>query len=317
LARTAVPGEVSRLTVKRTNLNHSPALQVIDLEAVAPENFASGEFARRQWRAKLQLWFALREKRTVLTRRQHSGPLVVQRPFYPEKDGTCHVYLLHPPGGVVGGDELNSEFFVGEAARCLLTTPAATKFYGSGRVETAQKCRIEIAGGAVCEYLPQESIVYDGANTAVATRVDMQADATYVGWDIVCLGRAASKAPFKSGSFTQKLEIIRDGKPVWIERLRLQEGSNLLEAPYALAGKPVFGTMIYAGRIRKVPETGFCSSKNKSNSAISVTQMGDIIVCRYLGHHAEECRQLFTEAWHALRMELHAKGASSPRIWAT
>jgi urease accessory protein len=293
------------------------ASQVTSLEAAAPEIALAGKPARRQWRAELQLWFAPRGNRTSLTRRRHYGPLVVQRPFYPERDGTCHVYLLHPPGGVVGGDALSSAFFVGEKARCLLTTPAATKFYGSGREKTAQKCRIEIAGGAVCEYLPQESIIYDGANTAIETRVEMQADATYVGWDIVCLGRPAAKAPFKSGSFAQKLEIIRDGKPIWIERLKLREGSSLLEAPYALAGKPVFGTMVYAGRLQKKMSDGFCNIGKQANSNISISQMGDIVVCRYLGHHAEECRKLFTRAWHALRMELHAKPASSPRIWAT
>src|SRR5205085_6360717 len=86
------------------------------------------------WQAELRLRFncdapgPLRPGRTRLVERQHRGPLVVQRPFYPEGD-PCHVYLVHPPGGVVGGDALRIDATVDPGAHALITTPAATKFY--------------------------------------------------------------------------------------------------------------------------------------------------------------------------------------------
>ncbi len=94
--------------------------------------------------------------RTRLVERTHTGPLVVQRPFHPEGD-PCHVYLVHPPGGVVGGDELRIDVQVDAGAHALITTPAATKFYRcDGRVSSqTQELR---AAGATLEWLPQENI---------------------------------------------------------------------------------------------------------------------------------------------------------------
>ena len=107
--------------------------------------------------------------RTRLVERRHKGPLVVQRPFWPEGD-PCHVYLVHPPGGVVGGDELRIDAQLDPGAHALITTPAATKFYRcEGRISSqAQELR---AAGATLEWLPQENIFYRGADARTATRV--------------------------------------------------------------------------------------------------------------------------------------------------
>src|SRR5262245_14402851 len=114
------------------------------------------------WLASLDLEFARSGSRTVLARRSHVGPLIVQRPFYPEGD-VCHVYLVHPPGGVVGGDTLELRARVHDGAHALITTPAATKFYRSeGRM--ARQVQDIALDAAIFEWLPQETILFADAH---------------------------------------------------------------------------------------------------------------------------------------------------------
>ena len=86
----------------------------------------------KSWQARLELSFQLSGGRTILARRQHVGPLIVQRPFYPEGPEVCHTYLLHPPAGIAAGDRIEAAVSVEEGAHVLLTTPGAAKWYRSG-----------------------------------------------------------------------------------------------------------------------------------------------------------------------------------------
>ncbi len=268
------------------------------------------------WLAELELWFAPSAGKTRLVRRRHLGPLVVQRPFHPEKDGTCHVYLLHPPGGVAGGDRLDLRFYVDAGARALLTTPGATKFYRSEYSAGAQSTQIDVGAGAVCEYLPQETIVFDGGDARMETRVSLAPDATYVGWDFLCLGRPAAGERFEAGRLSQRIEIRRDGRPIWFERLELHGNSLLMKAAYSLAGQPTWGTMIYAGVVAEDAAEQVRAAIGES-AVFSVSQLDDVVVCRYLGPRVGDGKALFARAWNVLRTLGQGKPADTPRIWAT
>ncbi|MCP4564448.1 MAG: urease accessory protein UreD [Bosea sp.] len=270
------------------------------------------------WLAELELWFALSAGKTRLVRRRHLGPLVVQRPFHPEKDGTCHVYLLHPPGGVAGGDRLDLRFHLDAGARALLTTPGATKFYRSEHGAGAQSAAVAVGAGAVCEYLPQETIVFDGADARIETKVLLASDATYVGWDFLCLGRPAAGERFETGRLSQRIEIVRDGRPVWFERLELQGDSPLMQAAFALAGQPTWGTMIYAGAVAdEAAERVRAAIGDAGDGVFSVSQLEEAVVCRYLGPRVGDGKALFARAWNVLRSLGQGKAADRPRIWAT
>ena len=135
------------------------------------------ETPKKRWRAHLELRFERRQKSTVLTHRKHVGPLLVQRPFYPEQDGTCHVYLVHPPGGVVGGDELRIDVDVRESSQCLITTPAASKFYRSSGQVAEQTANLSVAPTGRLEWLPQETILFEGAKVTQAATVSLADEA--------------------------------------------------------------------------------------------------------------------------------------------
>lgn len=270
------------------------------------------------WHAELELWFEQKSEATRLVRRRHVGPLAVQRPFYPEPDGSAHVYLLHPPGGVAAGDVLNIDCHLSEYSKTVLTTPGATKFYCSENAPSTQETQIKIGAGGICEYLPQETIVFNGARASLNTQVSLSADAIYLGWDIISLGRPACGEAFTRGELRQRLEIIRDGRPIWFEQCRLRGGDTACGAAYAFNAKPISGTMIYAGPANEnaVPRI-LEAVGNGARHVFSVTRLDRVIVCRYLGSRMSEAKALLRQAWEILRQSGLGKSAAAPRIWAT
>ena len=143
--------------------------------------------------------FVEKDKKTVFKRRKHQGPLQVQKLFYPEENGACHVYLLHPPGGVVGGDNFDVRIDVGTNAKVLVTTPAAGKFYRSGGATAFQKQTIKVADHGVLEWFPSENIFFSGARARLDTIVNLSERSHFIGWDILCLGRPAIREHFLKG----------------------------------------------------------------------------------------------------------------------
>ena len=268
----------------------------------------------KSWQARLELSFQLSGGRTILARRQHVGPLVVQRPFYPE-GATCHVYLVHPPGGIVGGDSLSLQVDVQSGAHALLTTPAATRFYRAGphpRATLTQ--RLAVRDGDL-EWLPQETIVFDGARARSTTRVDLSGEARFLGWEIACLGRPANAEVFRSGELHQDFLLYRDGQPLLLDRLRLAGASPALVGNWGLDGAQAMGTlMMYPARDPDLESLRALTGRG-TRHAISIVD--EVLVCRALAREAESLRQLFSLMWLALRESLLGLTAVAPRIWAT
>lgn len=270
------------------------------------------------WRAELTLGFSGCDGRTTLSRRTHSGPLRVQRPFYPEPQ-VCHVYILHPPGGIVGGDTLQIQVLAAERAQVLLTTPAANKFYRSKDGTAARLHQsLTVEAGASLEWFPQESIVFDGALVDSATHVNLVGDAHFMGWEITCLGRRAAQETYAQGEYRQYFEIWRDGRPLWIERACVTGGGAVLNGTWGLAGFSVTGSFVC---ITKNPGAVQCvrdaAAQISKDDLFSATQRDEVLICRYLGHSAEQVRRYFIRAWEVLRPLVLERAACAPRIWAT
>jgi urease accessory protein len=237
---------------------------------------------RDGWLASLDLEFALRGTRTVLARRSHVGPLVVQRPFYPEGE-VCHVYLVHPPGGVVGGDALELRARVRDGAHALVTTPAATRFYRS-ESRVARQVQDIALDAATFEWLPQETILFPDARAKIATRVRLSERSKFIGWEIVCYGRPASGLKYCGGSAHQDFELWLNDVPLVLDHLRLHGASETMHARFGLAGHTALGTMfaypaddalLEAARAVSVDSASRGSSAEGDASSGEVASIGD------------------------------------------
>lgn len=287
--------------------------------------FSSGsadQEINRHWRARLHLQIANKAGKSVLLRTEHEGPLRVQRPFYPESDGCCHIYMLHPPGGLVIGDELKISVQLDAKAQALLTTPAAGKFYGAKNRTNEQRQAVELSvdEGACIEWLPQETIIFDSAQARLNTRVNLKGAARFFGWDIIRLGRVASGEQFKTGSCLQSLELWQDNVPLFIERNNIIAGSELHTASWGLRTSNTTGTLL-ATLVLTRDEIDALYTKleqNKDNTDLwGLTQKGKLFIARYLGNSLTQCRSGFELIWRETRKHFKGIPAVRPRIWNT
>jgi len=200
----------------------------------------------RRWSARMELDFAVRQGRTTLAKMQFSGPLRVQRPFYPEASPA----MLHPPGGLVSGDDLSLAVRLAQGAHTLLTAPSASKFYAADAHNVAQRqtTDLNVAGGML-EWLPRETIIYDGARAEMRTSVELDNASACIGWEMICLGRPAANESFTHGSVRQSLILTREGLPLLHEVLRFEGGDALQKCACGLGDQAVSATLFAVGRV--------------------------------------------------------------------
>ena len=273
------------------------------------------------WHAELHLGFARTGERTVLRENRHRGPLRVQKALYPEGDAVCQAIVLHPPSGMAGGDQLAIVVEVGSGAFAQLTTPGAGKWYRSGGVEASQRIDFTVGEGATLEWLPQETIVFDGAQARMETQVSLAADSRYIGWDILCLGRAASGERFENGQFSLLFRVDRSDRPIWLERAHLAGNDPMLSSPAGWAGHSVCGTLLCS--FPELPQ--HAAALLEALRAISpadvaqhgITALPGVLIARYLGDNSEAARLWFAELWKILRPACCGRPAVIPRIWNT
>lgn len=270
------------------------------------------------WVAEVSLEFINRFDKTVPGRCSRKGPLTFQRPFYPEGN-TCHLYLLHPPGGVVGGDRIDLDIKVKENAHALITTPGAAKFYLSQGSDAFQNQTFAVADNSLLEWFPQETILFPGSKPVLSTQVDLDEKAEFIGWDILCFGRPASSMTFESGTLTGSFSIFRQGIPLYIDRLTVDTDKDpVLGALPGLKNYPITAMFAATGiSDTQFDITPFSDPDSKDVSIKGATLINDLLIARYLGHDPEEAKQYFISIWETIRPLLCGKPACVPRIWAT
>ncbi len=269
------------------------------------------------WRGELALRYERRGARTVLAERQHAGPLLVQKPFYPEGEGVCHGIVLHPPGGIVGGDELVLNVTVDADANALLTTPGATKWYRSAGREARQSMRFHVKRGATLEWLPQQAITFDRALGRTESEVSVDESGCYIGWELLCLGRTASGERLRGGRMLTSMRVMRATEPLWLERASIEGGSRLLDSPTGLAGQPISGTLLAVAREIPPALVATCRAVPPAAGRAGITRLPGLLVARYLGDRAEAAHDYFVRLWQVLRPALLGREAQPPRIWRT
>ncbi len=264
------------------------------------------------WQAQLELGFERSKTKTVLAHRRHQGPLTVQRPFYPEGD-VCHLYLLHPPGGVVAGDSLTIEITAAENSAALVTTPAAGKFYRSAGELARQSVTLTVAAGATLEWLPQETIIYEGARVVSKLRVELEVGAGFIGWEVLALGRPAANEGFAAGEVNMSWQIFRAGVLFYREHLKLD--AYAFTARWGLKEHSACGTMFVCPATLVQLEA--VQQLIGDTAGRGVTLIDDMLICRALDMRADRLRHFFQQVWATLRPDILQRNACVPRIWAT
>ncbi|MGM0785312.1 MAG: urease accessory protein UreD [Pseudomonadota bacterium] len=276
--------------------------------------------AGRRWAASLELGFAARRDVTRMVTARHQGPLRVQRPFHPEgREGACHVYLLHPPGGLVSGDALAISARVEAGAQALLTTPAASKLYraDSHGVAWSQHTRLSVADRGLLEWLPQETIAFDGTSGEQTTEIELAAGARCLGWEVLALGCPASGLPYVSGGIDQRFRVTHDGKPLWLERQPLDPHHPRFAGHWGQGGSSVQATLWTVGLDDEADAIGALRQALQASPRWAVTVRHGVLLLRYLGQERNEAWQLCEAAWKVLRPRLIGREACVPRIWRT
>ena len=266
------------------------------------------------WHAELELGYGRFGDSTRPTQRRHKGPLRVQKHLYAEGPQVCQHIIVHPPGGIAGGDRLDISASVGPDAWAQLTSPGAAKWYRAAGA-AYQQLDLQVAPGATLEWLPQETIVFSAAQAELTTRIELQGDAKLFYWDVVALGRPASGERFESGHFQAQLDIRRDGQLLWHERQRIIGGDGLLDSPIGLNGKTVFGTLLVTGDV----DSELLEACRALPSAVNgdLTQLPGLLVARCLADEALHARAWMIELWKLLRPAVLGREAVAPRIWST
>ncbi|MBC7454316.1 MAG: urease accessory protein UreD [Massilia sp.] len=266
------------------------------------------------WHASLRLRFAIDAGTTRLVERAHSGPLRVQKALYPEGAGICHAIVIHPPGGVVGGDTLSVDVTAGAGAHAFVTTPGAAKWYRANGKCSRQDVRIEAGAGAAVEWMPQETIFFNDANVQLEHTVDLAAGARYIGSEILCFGRRASGETFQRGLIRQRTQVRCAGKLVWFEQGAIDGAGAAMHSQFGLSGASVCATLIGVGA--PVPAS-LMAAMRAIDPALGLSQVKSVFVARYLGDDSEAARGALFKVWQALRPHLLGCAAPLPRIWNT
>jgi urease accessory protein len=272
------------------------------------------------WHAQLRLDYA-REGRRSVARFEHDGPLRILQSMWPEGDGVCHNVLVHPPGGLVGGDTLQVDVNAAPGSHGLLTTPGASRFYRSEGEAAVQDVRIHLQAGARLEWLPLEALYYSGCRAENRLRMQLQPGAELLGWDIAALGLPQAGQPFARGSVLQHLEL----QGAWLERGRIAaEDARLMDGPLGLAGHRCLASLFFvAGEDLSRPRREMLLDAARAvidahalAATAGVTAPGPrVVVARVLAPLVEPALQLLKAVRRAWRPLLWQLPAAEPRGW--
>jgi urease accessory protein len=274
------------------------------------------------WSARLELAYRREGERCVVHDR-HSGPLRVLASLYPEGGAVCHNVLVHPPGGIVGGDRLQLDLTLGAGANALLTTPGATRFYRSAGEVAWQSVHARVANGARLEWLPQETILHRGASVDNSLSFELDAGAEMIGWDMLALGLPASGEVFDRGRIAQRIAL----PGVWLEQGVIDgEDARLLQSPLGLAGHHVLGIVWFAAGEALTPQRRSAlldaardtSALHTPRATVGATSPQDrVVLLRVLAPQVEPVMQLLASVWARWRALAWGIEACVPRVWRT
>lgn len=272
------------------------------------------------WHASLSLNHRREGTRTTV-QHAHSGPLRILKSLYPEGDAICHNVIVHPPGGLVGGDLLDIRVRVEDGAHAFISTPGATRFYESSGLLAEQRVTLDLAAGARLEWLPLEALAYPGCHALNQLTATLAPGAELLAWDVTALGLPAASQPFDRGQITQRLTL----PGLWLEQAQIDAADHrLLASPLALAGQRCLGTLLFAvgEPMERTRREGLLDAARAALAGLPPeVQAGatcpnhNLLVVRAVAPLVEPLMTALQSSWAALRQAAWDLSPQAPRIW--
>ena len=295
-----------------------------------PNTIAAG-----RWHGAAELEFTARQGSTVeppVTVHQGwaTSPLKLQR-AYPQASGRCELPLLHTAGCLVGGDQLTLRAHLAPASQALLTSVAAQKVYGTvGRSRLVpqgkwarQSLHFSLEAGSDLEWLPQELVLFAGGLLEQIVTVELAPGASWLGMDVVRLGRSAAGETLGQGCWRSRLQVCRRGPEGrrWelVDPLEISGAS--LAAEHGMAGQPVLGSLVWAapqplGAAALAQLLADCRSDRQGlEGDLACGALDQGLIARYRGPSSQAARFWFTRVWARIRAARGLSAPELPRVW--
>ena len=280
----------------------------------------------KRWDASLRLEFTKSDQssKTILSRRDHVGPLLIQKSLYPEGDEVCHAVILHPPAGIAGGDHLKIDIKTYANAKAVITTPGATKWYKSNGHLSSQETRLSIAAGSHLDFLPQENIYFNSSNAYNFIHIQLEEDSTMIGWDIAQLGRTASGEIWSDAHLRNELQLSMNHRQYWIESSVLDSDDVSISSMAKLGSYSVMGTMWFCGYrvseelLESVRDSLLWSDTLRVGATrINLPQKNGLMIIRAVSSEVEYLKDCFINLWLRHRLEVSGIVPLPLRLWKT
>ncbi|MGT2569337.1 urease accessory protein UreD [Acinetobacter ursingii] len=288
-----------------------------------PQDFTA-QRSKALWYAELELGFKHDGQRTIMNHRKHYGPVRVQKMLWPEKTGVCHAIIVHPPAGIAGGDHLTFQISTQENAHAVVTTPGAGKWYKTNGKQAFQHIYLAVKDHSILEWLPQETMLFDGANAHSETRIHLDQTASFIGWDMLVLGRQARAETFQTGAYANQFKLYREQKLLVADTLRFKGQDRWLSSCLGMNGYAVMGSF-WAVAPEQYRASFYLEQHIelirelmvRMKVPVRLTLLDDVICARFLGDDVRVCHDAFAAIRARLRRYWFNLDEEFPRIWRT
>ncbi len=235
------------------------------------------------------------------------------------KADTVTAVLVTTSGGLVGGDVLDVSVSAGEGSVALVTAQAAEKIYRSAGDDCRVTVRLKVASGGWLEWLPQETILFEGARLRRVTELDLDAGGCAMAGEILVFGRVASGETLTRGLVRDAWAVRRGGRLVWADAIHLEgEIADRLAAPSCLNGAVAAATMVYAGddtREHLDAARSLLARYVDTETLAGATVVGGLLIVRWLGYDTLALRTAYGAFWIAFRRHVRGGNEDLPRVW--
>ena len=267
-----------------------------------------------------EIGFVRREGATRLSHLYERDPLRVLFP-QPEAGEPPQAVIVTTSGGLVAGDRIDVALMVDSNAAAHVTASAAEKIYRSLGATTEISQSLSVGAEASLEFLPPDTILFDGARLHRQTTLDLATSAAFLGGEIVVFGRRAHGERFSRGFLHQVWELRRDGELIWGDALHLDgDIAAIIDNPACFDGAAAFATMILAPGAADAKEFIDSSRATQASAAgpdlrAGVTVVGGVLVARWLAREAMSLRCAYADLACHLRGAAMGLPRHMPRVW--